>query len=145
KEYGRIYIDLGGEPFSSISPALLKVFGLHSFSPAVRCSLDVESIKKAVLESMHEATRKPRTFKVSVRRVNKQFPYDTYEMNRLLGGVLLESYKDMKVDVHHPELDIRVEIRDKEVLVFSEVIPGPGGFPLGTNGKAMLLLSGGID
>ncbi len=145
QEFGRVYIDLGEYAFEPIAAELSKVFGLHSFSPAIRCGLDMDEIKQAVLESMNSLKVKPETFKVSVRRVNKDFPLDTYELNRLLGGAILESISGLKVDVHNPELDIRVEIRDKETLVFSEVFPGPGGFPLGTNGRAMLLLSGGID
>ncbi|MDF2814315.1 MAG: thiI, partial [Paenibacillus sp.] len=145
QEFGRVYIDLGEYAFEPIAAELSKVFGLHSFSPAIRCGLDMDEIKQAVLESMNSLKVKPETFKVSVRRVNKDFPLDTYELNRLLGGAILESISGLKVDVHNPKLDIRVEIRDKETLVFSEVFPGPGGFPLGTNGRAMLLLSGGID
>jgi thiamine biosynthesis protein ThiI len=145
QEYGRVYIDLGDHPFEPIAKELSKVLGLHSYSPAIRCGLDIGEMRLAVLESMERLKEIPKTFKISVRRVNKEFPYDTYELNRLLGGAVLERYGQLIVDVHSPELDIRVEIRDKETLVFSRVFPGPGGFPLGTNGKAMLLLSGGID
>ncbi|MFK7693420.1 tRNA uracil 4-sulfurtransferase ThiI [Paenibacillus sp. HJGM_3] len=144
-EYGRVYLDLGGSEYAAVARQLDKVFGLHSYSPAIRCGLRLEEIQTSVREAFAEIQVKPRTFKISARRVNKKFPYDTYELNRLLGGTLLEQHEDLQVDVHNPELDIRVEIREQEALVFSEVVPGPGGFPLGSNGKAMLMLSGGID
>jgi tRNA uracil 4-sulfurtransferase len=145
QEYGRVYVDLSGQAFESIAAQLGKVFGLHSFSPAIRCGLEMEEIEASVLTAFNSLSVKPKTFKISVRRVNKQFPYDTYELNRILGGTILRNSDGLQVDVHNPDLDIRVEIREQETLVFSEVLPGPGGFPLGSNGRAMLMLSGGID
>ena len=84
------------------------------------------------------------TFKMDVRRVKKSYPMTSMEMNAELGGDILDACPNMKVDVHEPDVLIHVELRDK-IYLYSEVIPGPGGMPVGTNGKAMLLLSGGID
>ncbi len=85
-----------------------------------------------------------KTFKVNARRARKNYPLDSMELNAKVGGVLLDAYPELKVDVHNPEINLVVEVRDK-IYLYSEVIPGPGGMPIGTNGKSMLLLSGGID
>ena len=79
-----------------------------------------------------------------VRRAKKTYPGTSMELNADLGGAILDAFPEMKVDVHNPQLLITVEIREK-IYIYSESIPGPGGMPIGTNGKAMLLLSGGID
>ena len=78
------------------------------------------------------------------RRARKNYPLDSMEINSEMGGVILDAYPEMTVDVHHPEIELTIEIREK-IYIYSEIIPGPGGMPVGTNGKAMLLLSGGID
>lgn len=85
-----------------------------------------------------------KTFKVEARRANKRYPMNSMELNCALGEAVLDAYPEMKVDVHDPEVRLNVEIRE-EVYIYSEIIPGPGGMPVGTNGSAMLLLSGGID
>ena len=87
---------------------------------------------------------KTMTFKVMTRRVNKRFPMESMEVNAELGGRILDQFPNMKVDVHHPDVILHVELRHN-IGIYSEVIPGPGGMPLGTNGRSMLLLSGGID
>ena len=85
------------------------------------------------------------TFKVNTRRANKQYPHTSEEVNRDLGEVILDAFPETKVDVHNPDVLLNVELRAKRINVYSLVIPGPGGMPVGTNGRAMLLLSGGID
>src|SRR5699024_6306516 len=84
------------------------------------------------------------TFKVNTRRARKDYPMESMEVNSEVGGVLLDAYPEMKVDVHDPQVMLNIEIREK-IYVYSIEIPGPGGMPVGTNGKGMLLLSGGID
>ena len=84
------------------------------------------------------------TFKVNARRARKNYPLESMEINAKIGEKLLEAYPELKVDVHHPDVMINIEIRS-QINLYSTVIPGPGGMPVGTNGKAMLLLSGGID
>ncbi|WP_442603736.1 tRNA uracil 4-sulfurtransferase ThiI [Paenibacillus sp. KN14-4R] len=143
-DYGRIFIEGLGSSYDQVKGELSKVFGLVSFSPAYSTELDVEAIQKQALALVQSLPQMPATFKISTRRANKKFPHDTYETNNLIGGYILDHCPGLKVDVHHPELELRIEIREK-ALLFSEVEEGPGGFPLGTNGKGMLLLSGGID
>ncbi|GAA3403850.1 tRNA uracil 4-sulfurtransferase ThiI [Paenibacillus hodogayensis] len=145
ESHGRMYVQLNGEDYEEAAVALGKVFGLSSFSPTVKAASELSALQNAVLQEMERQPAKPGTFKVSVRRVNKEFPYDTYEMHRLLGGHVLEHYPEIRVDVHDPEVELFVEIRNHESFVYSQKRPGPGGFPLGSNGKAMLMLSGGID
>jgi thiamine biosynthesis protein ThiI len=144
-EFGRIYLELGGNPYEPVAAELKKVFGLSSFSPVRRVPLDVEAICRAALEAVLSAPKPPRTFKVTVRRTNKNFPYGSQEMNPIIGRHILRGTTGLKVDVHHPDLDLRVEIRQNGAYIFSHVEEAMGGFPFGSNGKAMLMLSGGID
>ena len=105
-----------------------------------------EDLKEQVLKFIDETyPDKNFTFKVDTRRANKQYPHTSAQINRDLGEIILETYPETKVDVHHPDVLLHVEIRGKNINLYSLVIPGPGGMPVGTNGKAMLLLSGGID
>lgn len=106
---------------------------------------DYENLKKHVVEYMDQVyPDKNITFKVDARRGDKQYPVSSEQINRDMGEAILDAFPEMKVDVHHPDVLLRVEIRQK-VNLFSLMIPGPGGMPIGTNGQAMLLLSGGID
>lgn len=143
--YGRMYITLNGADEQAVIGALEGVFGLVSFSTALKTAPELAAIEEAALAVLDRLPEKPQTFKISVRRVNKQFPHETFELNRLLGGYVLEHREWLSVDVHEPDAELKVEIRHEEAFVFSGSIPGPGGFPLGSNGRAMLMLSGGID
>lgn len=145
REYGRLYLDLNGEAYEPVAEALRKVFGLVSFSPVIQVKPELEAIQEAALETIRRMNPRPRTFKVAIRRVNKAFPYDTPSLNPLIGGYVLRNVPDLKVDVRHPDVTLQVEIRDQFAYVYSEVVPGLGGFPVGSNGKGMLMLSGGID
>ncbi|MBW7473681.1 tRNA 4-thiouridine(8) synthase ThiI [Paenibacillus oenotherae] len=143
--YGRLYITLNGAPYETIAKELKLVFGIHSFSPVRRIESDLEMIRETALELMHSLPKEPVTFKVSVRRVDKSFPYDSPEMNHLVGSHVLRACPNLKVNVREPEVELRVEIQPEGTYIFNEVVEGAGGYPYGTNGKAMLLLSGGID
>ncbi|WP_091226900.1 tRNA uracil 4-sulfurtransferase ThiI [Fontibacillus panacisegetis] len=146
KDFGRIYVVLNGEPSSQVIDRLKNVFGITSISPVKMVDTNLESILSAATTFIQSlALEKETTFKVSARRVWKLFPYSSHEMNRLVSGPILNTCQHLKVDVHNPDVDLRVEIREKATYLYCEVIPAAGGFPLGTNGKAMLLLSGGID
>ena len=104
-----------------------------------------EELQKDVIHFIEEMyPDKKKTFKVEARRAKKQYPMNSMEINCELGGAILDAFPEMKVDVHHPDIRLNVEIRE-EIYLYSEIIPGPGGMPVGTNGSAMLLLSGGID
>lgn len=144
-EYGRVYVHLNGEPYEQVTESLTRIFGLDSYSPVLSAPLELEAIREAGLRLMQQFVKQPRTFKVSVKRVNKSFPHDTMEMNTLVGGYILRAMPGLEVDVRNPEAELRIELREDRALLFTEVIAGAGGFPLGTNGKAVLMLSGGID
>lgn len=146
KEFGRIYVELNGEPAVELVGALKNVFGIASISP-VKVSKseleDIVSVSRHFLEIIAPAPGT--TFKVNARRVWKGFPHGSIEMNKLVSTPLLQGYSGLTVDVKSPQLELKIEIRQGHTYIFCENIGGVGGFPLGTNGKAMLLLSGGID
>ncbi|QYR20115.1 tRNA 4-thiouridine(8) synthase ThiI [Paenibacillus sp. sptzw28] len=145
RTYGRIYVTLNHEPYSPIADVLKDVFGIGSFSPVKRVANELEVILGTALDVMKSLAREPETFKVSVRRVEKSFPYDSQQMNQLVGAHVLRAIPALKVNVKEPEVELRVEIQPEGTYIFSEVVQAAGGFPFATNGKAMLMLSGGID
>lgn len=148
KEFGRLYVDLGGESHTELIDALKKVFGVVSISPVIVTSSEKDEIVTAAVAFMHErseALKEGTTFKVTSRRAWKAFPHSSHEMNHIVGSPVLREFPQLRVDVRNPDIELRVEIRDQGTYIFNEVIPAVGGFPLGSNGKGMLLLSGGID
>lgn len=147
KEQGRIYIEMDGEyDYDEAVEALKCVFGIVGICPVV--ILEDEGFDKLAEEVIHHIDEsypdKHFTFKVNARRARKNYPLESMEINAQLGERILAAFPETRVDVHKPEVVINVEIRN-QINVYSTVIPGPGGMPVGTNGKAMLLLSGGID
>ncbi len=147
KETGRIYVRAKGDyDYEDLIQALKRVFGIAWICPMFQTEeRDFENLKKEVVDYIGRAyPDRHITFKVDSRRADKKYPLTSEEMNRELGEVLLNAYPEMKVDVHHPQVMVHVEVRTM-VNIYSQMIPGPGGMPVGTNGKAMLLLSGGID
>lgn len=146
KEYGRMYVELNGESSEALIQVLKKVFGLVSISPVRVCPSELDRIIETAVDLVGQRNLADQvTFKVHARRVWKQFPHSSQEMNHLVGSPLLRTYPQLKVQVKQPDMELRVEIREGSTYVYYEVIPGAGGYPLGTNGKAVLLLSGGID
>ena len=147
KTQGRIYVDAVSEfDFDETVDNLKTVFGIAGICPVVYVEDEgfeklCETVKKYIEDVYPE---KNKTFKVVARRARKNYPIDSMEINSKMGGVILDSFPEMKVDVHYPEIELNIEIREK-IYIYSEIIPGPGGMPIGTNGKGMLLLSGGID
>lgn len=147
KESGRIYVQaLEDYDYDEVTEALQHVFGIAWICPLLQIEdKDYENLKRTVVAYMDQAyPDKHFTFKVDCRRADKTYPVHSEQMNRDLGEVLLDAFADTRVDVHRPDVLLHVEIR-KVVNIYSLMIPGPGGMPVGTNGKAMLLLSGGID
>ena len=147
KEAGRIYVQAEGDyDYDEVIEALQHVFGIAWICPMLQIEdKDFEHIKQVVIDYIGEAyPDRHFTFKVDSRRADKNYPVHSEEMNRQLGEVILNAYPETSVDVHKPEVLLKVEIR-KVVNIYSLMIPGPGGMPVGTNGKSMLLLSGGID
>ena len=147
KTPGRIYIDAVTEfDYEETIDNLKTVFGISGICPMICVEDDsFENLPATIIKYIEDVyPQKNQTFKVAARRARKNYPMDTMELNSELGGVILNAFPEMKVDVHNPEIQLHVEIREK-IYIYSEIIPGPGGMPVGTGGKAMLLLSGGID
>lgn len=147
KTQGRIYVDaLTDFDFEETVTRLKKVFGISGICPVVY--VEDEGFEKlcqdviSYLENVYPDRNK--TFKVQARRARKNYPKDSMTINMDLGEAILNAFPDMRVDVHKPDILLNIEIREK-IYIYSEIIPGPGGMPVGTGGKAMLLLSGGID
>ena len=147
KTQGRIYVDAMTDfDFEDTVEHLQRVFGISAICPVVY--VEDEGFEKlcqdviAFLDSVYPDKNK--TFKVNARRARKNYPKDSMTINMDLGEAILNAFPEMHVDVHKPEIMLNVEIREK-IYIYSEIIPGPGGMPVGTGGKAMLLLSGGID
>jgi len=147
REFGRIFVEAESSyDYEDAVKELKKVFGIVGICPIVveECT-EFESVKQAAIEYMRVCFGdKSFTFKVNARRGDKSYPIKSMEINSELGHELLEAFPNSRVDVHKPDVLLNVEIRDK-VYFYSETIKGAGGLPVGTNGKAMLLLSGGID
>lgn len=147
KEAGRIYVQTASEfDYDEVIGALKCVFGVAAICPMVRVEDNgFEDLKEQVIKYIEEVyPDKKFTFKVVTRRINKQYPVRSDQVNRDLGGIILDSFPETRVDVHNPDVMFHVEIRGK-INLYSLSIKGPGGMPVGTNGKSMLLLSGGID
>ncbi len=141
---GRIFIELHGEDPKAIIKECQKIFGIYSLSLAMKTENKENAIKHAALVALKKSNNAA-TFKVAVRRANKGFPIRSQEMNRILGGYLLQQTSGYTVDVHKPDVEIKVEIRESATYITSGVYPGAGGLPVGTAGKSLLLLSGGFD
>lgn len=124
---------------------LKKVFGIAALCKAAVCEKTFDSIKDTALDYLSDCLRYAKTFKVTAKRADKSFPMKSPEICRELGGILLSEFSHLKVDVNNPEITVTVEIRDTNAYIHAENIKGAGGLPVGTSGKAMLLLSGGID
>jgi len=144
---GRIYIDaLSAFDFEETVEHLKKVFGIAGICPVMVVEdRGFEQLGKDVIDYIENVyPQKDRTFKVAARRARRNYPLDSMEINREMGGIILDAFPQMRVDVHHPDILLTIEVREK-IYIYSTVIPGPGGMPVGSGGKAMLLLSGGID
>lgn len=145
KSFGRIYVNPGDNPISPMMEAVSEVFGVVGISPAKRVEAEMQTILKAAVQLVKGQQRMPQTFKVVAKRANKAFPYNSQTINQKVGSEVLKEVAGIRVDVHDPELELRVEVRGKEAYLYGENIPGPGGLPVGTAGRVMLMLSGGID
>ena len=147
RSQARVYVDCEGEyDYDETVEQLQKVFGIVGICPVVRMEDEgFDKLKENVVAYMDEMyPDKNITFKVESRRAKKSYPKTSMEINCDLGEAILDAFPEIRVDVHHPDVFLNVEVRH-EIYVYSQIIPGAGGMPVGTNGKAMLLLSGGID
>ncbi len=145
KTYGRIFVDLNGNDSVQIMSQMKNVFGIVSMSPVVKAELDIEEVKAMALTIMKELDPFPTTYKIETKRPNKFFPLSSPEVTQEVGAHILSNIEGLKVDVHHPEKTLRIEIRHEGVFLFSQMVKGMGGMPAGTSGKGLVLLSGGID
>ncbi len=141
---GRMFVRLNGQNPEPIIEKCKQIFGIQSLSLAIKVENNLDEIKDAALYALKNNASVEK-FKVSVRRINKDFPTDSQTMNHVLGGHLLTNTTGYKVDVHRPDITIKVEIRSEATYITSGVTQGLGGLPVGTSGKSLLLLSGGID
>lgn len=153
-EFARVYIELNGESYEQVAGSLHQVFGISSYSPARVIGRELRDMHEAALALLREMSPPPRTFKISAKRADKSFPLDSQMIAYEVGGYVLQAVlaerqaageAPLRVDVHRPEVEIRVDVRLTETYVYAAVEAGPGGYPYGSNGKAALMLSGGID
>lgn len=141
----RMHIQLNGEDSEKVMARLGQVFGIQNFSPSVKVERDVKKVQAMAIEMMKEKYRPGLTFKINTRRSDHKFKYDTNAMNDLLGGTILQAFDDIHVKMKDPDVTLRCEVRPDGIFLSYGKINGAGGLPVGTAGKAMLMLSGGID
>lgn len=122
-----------------------KVFGVVSYTRAGTAEKDLAKIQERAAEYLAEGLEAARSFKVECKRSDKKFPYKSPEISAQVGGYLLEQFPHLRVDVHHPDIEVRVEVREQNAFVHANAKPGAGGIPVGTGGKAAVLISGGLD
>ncbi|MFC4618280.1 tRNA uracil 4-sulfurtransferase ThiI [Camelliibacillus cellulosilyticus] len=145
KHYDHIEIALNGHDDREVTGKLTSVFGIQSIRAAIAVPNDLENMKKGALQVLLGEGEWIKTFKVSARRKNKQFPINSWDLNHAIGAFLLTSTNGIKVDVHHPDLDLKIEVGDHQTRIYGRITKGAGGLPVGTAGKVLLMLSGGID
>jgi len=146
KEQGKIYIQAEEQFFPQMINRLRKVFGLVYISPCIKVEKDVDEIENAVLKAVKEKIEgeKIKTFKVDTNRADKNFPIKSPDFSKQMGGVILKAFNELSVDVHTPDTLVYIDIK-QNAYIYTDKIKGHGGMPIGTNGKGLLLLSGGID
>lgn len=147
KAQSTIYVEPKDEDIEldEVCEALSKIFGISAYSRALITEKDIEVIKRDAVEYLADTLPFAKTFKVNAKRSDKKFPLKSPEIQQIMGGAILSAYPRLKVDVHDPEVTVTVEIRETNAYIHAKVFPGAGGMPVGTSGKALLMVSGGID
>lgn len=143
--HGRFLVRGPAAEIEIITDRLSKVFGVVSVSSVQTTPLDLETIEEAAQELVKSCNLRGASFKVETRRSNKKFPLTSPELNRIIGAAILKKNPHLKVDLHNPSFRVFIEIGPQEAFLYHEHVPGPGGLPVGVTGRALLLLSGGID
>lgn len=143
KDISRMYIEFQDIDLDLILGRIQEIFGIHTFQVAVKVQTDEEVIKAACLDLLKN--KDFHTFKVETKRSNKNFPVPSLEFSRQVGGLILKNIKGISVDVHHPDLLLNLEILDQYTYIYTDKYYGLGGYPVGTQERALLMLSGGID
>ena len=141
----RMHLLLNGADGQLVIPKLAKIFGIQNFSPSIRVEKDVEVLKQAVQDIMKEIYTGKETFKIIAKRSDHQFELTSNELNQTLGNAVFDIFPHIQVQMRQPDIPLRVEIRRDGAYLSYETIKGAGGLPVGTSGKGMLMLSGGID
>lgn len=145
-ERDRMFIEIENEQkLEQLMTRLPEVFGIQSFSPVAACSKDIDAMKELAIKIMEQYKDSELTFKVEVRRTDKSFPLDSHAIQREIGGTVLRNYQNLTVQVRKPDVELRIEVRHDAIYMMAQVIQGAGGMPVGSNGKSLLMLSGGID
>ena len=143
KDMSRMYIEFNEKDLKEILERINKVFGIHAYTVAYKMNSNTEEIEKNVLKILPDTNFY--TFKVETKRSDKTFPIESTAFSSRIGGLILKNKSDIKVDVHHPEMIFNIEIRKDYTYIYFKEYEGIGGYPVGTQGKALLMLSGGID
>lgn len=142
----RTYVHLNGADSKEICAKLQHIFGIQTFSPVVELAKDdIEQVKAVAVDLVRPQVESAESFKIQTRRADHNYEYNTLEMNRLLGSAVGEAYPQLNVQMEDPDITVYVEVRNEAIYLYTEIIDGPGGMPVGTAGKGMLMLSGGID
>jgi tRNA uracil 4-sulfurtransferase len=146
-ERDRMFIEIENEEkLAVLMDRLPHVFGIQSFSPVASCEKDLDVMKNLAFEILEDYRDKgDLTFKVEVHRTDKSFPLNTHELQREMGATILPKFDNFKVQVKNPDVALRIEVREDAIYMMAQVVPGAGGMPIGSNGKSLLMLSGGID
>lgn len=145
-ERDRMHIEIeNGEKMDVLMKRLPEVFGIQSFSPVAVCNKELDAIKELAIEIMELYREQQITFKVEVRRSDKTFPLESHELQREVGAHVLREFPNISVNVKKPDVELRIEVRRDAIYMMAQIIQGAGGMPIGSNGKSLLMLSGGID
>ena len=141
----RMHILLNGEDSEEVIPKLSKVFGIQNFSPSIRIEKEMPAIRAMVQEVVREVYTPGKAFKITAKRSDHSFELDSNGLNQELGGAVIEAIPEIQVQMKKPDINLRIEIRKDAAYLSYETIRGAGGLPVGTSGRGMLMLSGGID
>lgn len=144
-DYDFMYLDLHEAPEEAVIEKVKPIFGIQSISPVYIVEKDMEVAKKVVLDLLNQEDLEGKTFKIMTRRSDHTFEMDTNQINLFLGDAVLEAFPDIKVQLKQPDITVRIDVRREHLMVSLKTIQGAGGLPVGTSGRVMLMLSGGID
>ena len=144
-DYDFMYLDLHEAPEEAVIEKVKPIFGIQSISPVYIVEKDMEVAKKVVLDLLSQEDLEGKTFKIMTKRSDHTFEMDTNQINLFLGDAVLEAFPEIKVQLKQPDITVRIDVRREHLMVSLKTIQGAGGLPVGTSGRAMLMLSGGID
>ncbi len=141
----RMYVELNGESADDVIERLKDIFGIQTMSPVLQVEKSLAAAEKGAIEIVRPFVEAGKSFKINTKRADHEFEYDTMDLNRMLGAAVAEAFPELEVKMDEPDLTVRTEVRADGIYLSVATIQGPGGLPVGTAGKGMLMLSGGID